>query len=71
MTKQQALKVLKRFQEWRRYNGPSLSDLADCGMLSELDDPTTPEPPTMPHPKEIGEALDVVIALLTEEPNPR
>jgi len=52
MTTIEARKILKRFQEWRRYDGP------------------LEQTPTQPEPKEIGEAIDVAIANLPEDPEP-
>ena len=41
---QEAIKILKKHNEWRRYNGDMLKS------------------PAMPHPTEIGIAIDTVVA---------
>lgn len=62
MTHKQALRILRQFQEWRRYDGPTNEDLADCGLLSSFKEKVSL--PVQPQPKAIGKALDVAIKVL-------
>jgi hypothetical protein len=55
MTPQEAAEILKTYNIWRRWNG------------DPDDDRRRGNRPEMPHPKQLGQAIDVIVAYVESQ----